>query len=243
MAGLYTALGERSNALECYKSARALAPQRYQEVIDECIQTAEQLPESSSAAIMLMANGRISEAKEILCQTVQRTPDDKVAWHNLGICHLEVREFSDARDCFSQVYRLDAKDGFAVCRLIELSAMLGDLRYAEKYCDVLASMPDGWIASIALKARALAQCDRYQEAKTLILDAVRKYPNEPDILIACGDVMMWYPTVGMSMANAVTSYQRAVGLLKLNGNDIKRQREVEGRLRKAQENLAACTAN
>ena len=95
---------------------------------------------------------------------------------------------------------------------------------------MLAGMPNGKIASIAFKARALANCDQYQEAKWLILDAVKRYPNEPDILIACGDVMMWYPTVGTAMENACNVYQRAIDLLRTRWDNVDRQREIEGRL-------------
>ena len=102
---------------------------------------------------------------------------------------------------------------------------------------VLEGLPNGKIAAIAFKARALVKCDKYQDAKTLILDAVRRHPDEPDILIACGDVMMEYPTVGMAMSNAITVYQRAVALLKEQGNDVARLRQIEGRLRQAKDNL------
>jgi tetratricopeptide (TPR) repeat protein len=241
LASLYIRLEDRAHALECFHKARDLAPQRYRDQIDQCIHNARELPETVSAE-MLLANGRVSEAKERLRETVRDTPDDKDAWHNLGLCHLNDREYPDARECFSQVFRLDKWDGFAVCRLIELAAMAGDLDDADKWCGVLKSLPNGQMPAIAFKARALAQCDRYQEAKALILDAVRKYPNELDILIACGDVMMWYPGSETAMSNAARAYQRAVEILRLNDSDIQRQREIEGRLRQAKENLAACSA-
>lgn len=241
LASLYVRMGNRAHALECFQRARDLAPQGYRDQIDECIQNAHELPQAVSAE-MLLADGRVSEAKERLRETVRDTPDDKDAWHNLGLCHLNDREYPDARQCFSQVYRLDKGDGFAVCRLIELAAMGGDLDDAEKWCGVLKSLPSGQIPAIAFKARVLAQCDRYQEAKALILDAVRKYPNELDILIACGDLMMWYPGSETAMSNAIRAYHRAAEILRLNASDIQRQREIEGRLRQAQENLRACSA-
>jgi Na+/phosphate symporter len=85
------------------------------------------------------------------------------------------------------------------------------------------------------KARALFQCDRYGDARELILDAVQKYPEEVDILIACGDVMMTYPT--SSMAIATVAYKRTT---LERGIDIARLREIEGRLKRAQENLLQC---
>ena len=67
-----------------------------------------------------------------------------------------------------------------------------DIKAVDHWCQVLKGMPGGEMPSIAFKARALVHCDRYDDARKLILDAVRKYPGEPDILIACGDVMMTY---------------------------------------------------
>lgn len=119
-----------------------------------------------------------------------------------------------------------------------LAALLGDLQDAEKWCGIVKGLPGGEVSAIAFRARALAQCDRYQKAKFFILDAVRNYPNELDILIACGDLMMWYPKSETAMSNAVTVYRRAVEILEIYGKDIQRQREIERRLLTAQANLA-----
>jgi hypothetical protein len=107
---------------------------------------------------------------------------------------------------------------------------LKDVSAIEQWCNILAEMPNGHIASIAFKARALANCDQYQKAKWLIFDAVKKYPDEPDILVACGDVMMWFPTVLPAIENACSAYQRAIDILRTRWYSIDRQREIEGRL-------------
>jgi hypothetical protein len=126
------------------------------------------------------------------------------------------------------------------CRLIELSALLNDLSSVDHWCSILAHLRNGEVPAIAFKARALAHCDKYQDAKKLIFDAVRKYPHEPDILIACGDVMMAYPGSGTAMSNATRVYRRATEILQQQGNDISRLRDIESRLVRAQENLAQC---
>jgi hypothetical protein len=130
------------------------------------------------------------------------------------------------------VLEIDPKDNFAICRLIETSQMLKDIGAVEKWCEVLKGMPGGHMPSIAFRARALVHCDRYDDARKLVLDAVRKYPGEPDILIACGDVMMTYPDSSTAMSNAVAAYSGAVEILK-KGIDIARTREIEGRLQQA----------
>ena len=129
-------------------------------------------------------------------------------------------------------------DGFAVCRLIELSAMLRDLDAVNHWCFKLSQLPNGEVSAIAFKARSLVQCNQYQNAKTIILEGVRKYPNEPNILIACGDIMMVYPGIEMAMANAVQVYQQAVEVLRADASDVARLRDIKERLQEAIKNLA-----
>jgi tetratricopeptide (TPR) repeat protein len=178
-------------------------------------------------------------ARERLQAELRQNPRNMNGWHNLGLVLIRAREYSEARDCFCRVLELDANNSFAICRVIELSASLKDLQGVEHWCSVLGEMPKGAMPAIAFRARALVQCDRYGDAKDLIFDAVRKYPDEPDILIACGDVMMTYPTSSTAMSNASAVYTRAVDILK-RGMDIARLREIEGRLKRAQENLLQC---
>jgi tetratricopeptide (TPR) repeat protein len=151
----------------------------------------------------------------------------------LGLLHLQANDQADARECFARVLELDPKDNFAICRLIETSQLLKDIGAVERWCEVLKGMPGGQMPSIAFKARALVHCDRYDDARKLILAAVREHPDEPDILIACGDVMMAYPESSTAMSNAVAAYGRAVDILKKD-IDIARTREIEGRLRQAE---------
>jgi hypothetical protein len=69
---------------------------------------------------------------------------------------------------------------------------------------------------------------------------VRRHPDELEILIACGDVMMVYPNVGLAMANATEMYGRAAQILRHDGNDELRLRKLESRLKRAQAKLAHC---
>src|SRR5258708_39152693 len=146
--------------------------------------------------------GNGAEGEKGVLEEVRLAPESKTYWHNLGMLYVNQSRWNVARNCFLRVHELDEKDGFAICRIIELSALLKDVPSVEKWCAILASMPNGEIAALASKALAFTRCDRYQDAKRLILDAVKQYPKEPDILIACGDVMMVYPTVGPAMEMA-----------------------------------------
>ena len=73
----------------------------------------------------------------------------------------------------------------------------------------------------------------------LILDAVRKHPDKSDILVACGDVMMFKRGSLTAMTYATSTYRRVVTILE-KGTDVVRLREIEGRLKKAQQTLAVC---
>jgi tetratricopeptide (TPR) repeat protein len=120
LGSLYMEVRERAGALECLHKARGLAPVSYRAQIEELIRDAEMLPAGASAEALL-AQGRTADAKDLLQQAVKQKPGDRDAWHNLGLCHLNSKEYLPARACFLEVYRIDQSDGFAVCRLIELA--------------------------------------------------------------------------------------------------------------------------
>lgn len=237
LGGLYTALSDKKKALECLRKARELAPERYHSDIARAVQEAQALPDEPGIMALMVVDP--TAARKRIESEVRRNPRVKTLWHNLGLLHLDANEQAAARECFTRVVEIDPKDGFAVCRLIETSQFLKDIDSVERWCAVLKAMPGGHMPSIAFKARALVHCDRYDDARKLILEAVRKYPGEPDILIACGDVMMTHPDSSTAMSNAVAAYGRAVDILN-KGIDIARTREIEGRLSQARNCLDRC---
>jgi serine/threonine protein kinase len=234
LAAVYIELSDKKNALECLRKAFALAPERYHGDIARTVKVVQDLPDEPGALALMQADPAAAR-KQLEAQT-RSNPRDKTLWHNLGLLHLQANDQANARNCFERVLELDPKDNFAICRLIETSQLLKDIDAAMHWCEVLKGMPGGQMPSIAFMARALVHCDRYDDARKLILDAVRKHPEEPDILIACGDVMMTYPGSSTAMSNAVAAYGRAVDILK-KGVDIARAREIEGRLETAKHYL------
>ena len=234
LAAVHVEHGDKKNALECLRKALALAPEHRHGDIAKSIQAAQALPDEPGVLALMHIDP--AAARPRLEAETRRNPHDKNLWHNLGLLHLQANDQAAARECFARVLELDPKDNFAICRLIETSQFLKDIDAVEHWCEVLKEMPGGHMPSIAFKARALVHCDRYDDARKLVLDAVRKYPDEPDILIACGDVMMTYPDSSTAMSNAVAAYSGAVAILK-RGIDIARTREIEGRLQQAKHYL------
>lgn len=234
MGAVYVDLADKRNAIECLRKAQALAPERSQGDIARSMAVAQALPDESSATALMHTEPAAARRK--LEADTRRNPRDKNVWHNLGLLNLQANDQERARECFARVLELDPKDSFAICRLIETSQLLKDIDAVEHWCGVLKGMPNGHMPSIAFRARALVHCDRYEQARNLILGAVREYPGEPDILIACGDVMMAFPDSATAMSNAVAAYAGAVDILKMD-IDIARTREIEGRLKQARQYL------
>jgi serine/threonine protein kinase len=224
---------DRACALECLHKARALAPASHRAKIEDLIHDAEKLPAGTSAEALL-AHGRTADAKTLLRQAVEQRPGDRDAWHNLGICHLDSKEYVQARACFLEVYRVDESDGFAVCRLIELAALASDLEDAEHWCDVLSALPDGTVAAIAFRARALNSCGRAQNARRVLNEGLVAYPEEADLLIAFGDIASTHN----HYKAAAESYERAVAALRKGPHHISRLREIESRLRMVRQELS-----
>jgi len=226
-------LHDRAGALESLHKARCLAPASYRSQIDELIRDAEKL--SSEASVeALLANGRTADAKAQLQQAIKLKPGDRNAWHNLGLCRLDSKEYVQARSCFLEVYRIDQSDGFAVCRLIELAALADDLQDAERWCDVLSALPDGTVAAIAFRARALNSCGRLEDAWRLLNEGLVAHPEEADLLIAFGDVAFMHN----HYKPAAESYERAVAALRKSPHQISRLREIESRLRMVRQELS-----
>jgi tetratricopeptide (TPR) repeat protein len=213
--------------------ARSLAPASYRAQIEELIRDAEKLPDGASAEA-LMAQGRAADAKAFLQRTVKQKPGDRDAWHNLGLCHLDSKDYVQARACFLQVHRIDRSDGFAVCRLIELAALARDLQDAEHWCDVLSALPDGTVAAIAFRARALNSCGHAHDAWRLLNEGLVAHPDEADLLIASGDLA----SMNNRYKPAVESYERAVAVLRKGPHHINRLREIESRLRVVRQELS-----
>jgi tetratricopeptide (TPR) repeat protein len=193
------------------------------------------LREVAARGVWVSAHGRTADANALLQQAVKQKPGDRDdAWHNLGLCHLDGKEYAQARACFLEVYRIDQSDGFAVCRLIELAALAGDLQDAEHWCDVLSALPDGTVAAIAFRARALNSCGRAQDAWRLLNEGLVAHPEKADLLIAFGDIA--------SMHNhykpAAESYERAVTALRKSPHHVNRLREIERRLRMVRQELS-----
>jgi tetratricopeptide (TPR) repeat protein len=108
-------------------------------LIDHNIRVAGSIPEEKSAAALGMA-GNAAEAEKAFLEEVRLAPESKTNWHNLGMLYVNQSRWNVARNCFLRVHELDEKDGFAVCRIIELSALLKDVPSVEKWCAILASM-------------------------------------------------------------------------------------------------------
>jgi tetratricopeptide (TPR) repeat protein len=238
LATVYLDVRDKKNVLECLRKARSLAPDRHHSRIDARIENARRLPDEPSGAA-LMHSDPIAARKRLVAE-LRQNPRDVHAWHNLGQVLINAGEHVEARECFCRVLELDENNRHAISCVIELSGLLKDLQGVDHWCSVFAQMPKGAIPAIAFRARALVLCDKYNDARELTLEAVRRHPDEPDILIACGDVMMNDPTVSSTaMSNATAAYKRAVDILK-RGIDIARLRETEGRLKQAQESLLQC---
>ena len=102
-------------------------------LIDHNIRVAGFIPEEESAAALGMA-GSAAEAEKAFLEEVRLAPESKTNWHNLGMLYVNQSRWNVARNCFLRVHELDEKDGFAVCRIIELNALLKDVPSVEKWC-------------------------------------------------------------------------------------------------------------
>jgi uncharacterized protein HemY len=95
-------------------------------------------------------------------------------------------------------------------------------------------LPDGTVAAIAFRARALNSCGRVQDAWHLLNKSLLTHPEEPDLLIAFGDIAF----IHNQNKTAVELYERAIAALRKNAHHINHLREIEGKLRMVRQKLS-----
>ena len=105
----------------------------------------------------------------------------------------------------------------------------GDVPEAERWCAKYAAVPGFEGRAKAFRAHVLEENGQLQDARKLLLDAMKEHPQEPDLFIAYGDMAMKHHVPG----HAIDAYRAAVRLLQRQGDEIERLRDIERRLAEA----------
>ena len=100
-----------------YATAEILAAQgkdsECESVLRRCVgQYPSFIPSYNRLAELLMRQGRMYQAKDILAMALTISPEDPVLLNNLGMCHLMQKQYRKALDCFTEAGRVPESEKY-----------------------------------------------------------------------------------------------------------------------------------
>jgi serine/threonine protein kinase len=229
LGSLYAVLDMNSEAAEALQRSLDLAPTEKREEIRSFLEEIRARPIRAKRGSALMMEGRVAEALSLLVEEAKAEPNDPVVVQNLAIAHLHLGQNAAAANAFEHLHRIEPDNQLAWMHLMQLASKRGDLVEAERWCAKYAKLPGMTGRSKAFWAYVLEENGQLQPARNVLLDAMKQYPEEPDIFVAYGDFAMKHNVPRF----AVEAYRNALQLIAGQSDSIERFREIEARLHRA----------
>ncbi len=207
-------LGEFTDAEHCFEKALVLHP-GLPEVLGnlKIIKRAKNAGQKTPDPALLMAKGKIHEARELLLERVLKNPYDVKAYHNLGLVALHERDDQEAIKWFQHVLKLNPNEEFAATQLVMLHARRSEFDTAIFYCDKLACIPGMITKEASLRAQILQECGRTEEAISRLNAIVERDPNLDTIWFFLSEI---HERNGRTLA-ALEAAQRCLEILLHRG--------------------------
>ena len=130
---------------------------------------------------LLKATGDTDRALAVLGDAIQRAPDNLQHRFNMGVLHLDRREFDEASTYFNQVLEQTPDYPPALLNLGYIAKSSGRLEEAESIYRRLAEADDAEIEARANLAHLLLDQDRFDEASTVFAAVLEKQSALLDI--------------------------------------------------------------
>lgn len=222
--------GIRDEGLKMLDRALTKAPPSERKRIEAAIAAAIKAQSPVDPAGFL-ATGRFAEAEAALRQEVAANPSDAAAWQNLAIAFISQSKSDDARSALEKLAVLEPSNEFAWMQLMQLASQRGDLSEAEKWLAKFEAVPALAGKTKAFRSYILEENGQLQEARRLLLTAMKDYPNEPDVFIAYGDLAVKRKVPG----HAIDAYRNAIKLLTGRNGESQRLAGIKQRLAVAEE--------
>lgn len=229
LGSLYGALDMNLEAAEALQRSLDLAPTGKREEIRSFLEVVKARPTFAKRGSALMMEGRVADALSLLVEEAKAEPGNPVVAQNLALAHLHLGDNAAAAKAFELLHRLEPDNQLAWMQLMRLASKRGDLVEAERWCQRYATLPGMAGRSKAFWAHVLEENGQLQRARSLLLDAMKEHPEEPDVFVAYGDLAMKHNVPRF----AVEAYRNAIRLITGQSHSIERLREIEERLHRA----------
>lgn len=174
--------------------------------------------------------GDLARAEQIYLDCVRVAPER--AWHNLGVARFLRGRYPEAAVAYRRALESDPGDVSSLLNLADTEVELGHREEAEAlYLRALAhlteSAPEGGLSprESIQKAQCLARLGRTREAVELAQDAVRRSPDEPQILLLSAFVHHLAGDRSSALNNAQTALEKGIQPRWFTGSAFRALRE------------------
>jgi predicted O-linked N-acetylglucosamine transferase (SPINDLY family) len=221
------ALGRFDEAVACHRRALAIAPRHgmalnnlgislvsrgeVDEAIDVFRKAREIQPDDpgtlTNLAAALRTRDRSDEAADLFREAIRRSPNLPQAHNNLGNIYQDQGRFDEAEASYREAIRLAPRFAMAHGNLGNMLAMRGrNPEAVQAYRAALAAGADATVAGRL--ANVLLQLNRRPEALTVCREAIRRKPDDPELLNNLGNAC----SAGGQLDEAVAAYRRALAV-------------------------------
>jgi eukaryotic-like serine/threonine-protein kinase len=174
--------------------------------------------------------GDLARAEQIYLECVRVAPER--AWHNLGVARFLRGRYPEAAVAYRRALESDPGDVSSLLNLADTEVELGHREEAEAlYRRVLArlaeSSPEGGLGprESIQKAQCLARLGRTREAVEIAQDAVRRSPDEPQILLLSAFVHHLAGDRSSALNNAQAALEKGIQPRWFTGSAFRSLRE------------------
>jgi tetratricopeptide (TPR) repeat protein/tRNA A-37 threonylcarbamoyl transferase component Bud32 len=174
--------------------------------------------------------GDLTRAEQIYLDCVRMAPER--AWHNLGVARFLRGRYPEAAVAYRRALESDPGDVTSLLNLADTEVELGHREVAEAlYRQVLArlaeSAPEGGLGPLESiqKAQCLARLGRTREAVEIAQDAVRRSPDEPQILLLSAFVHHLAGDRSSALNNAQAALEKGIQPRWFTGSAFRSLRE------------------
>ena len=131
----------------------------------------------NNIAAVMMADGRLEEAKSILEALTDADPQNHNGWHNLALINWQQNQVEEAIHCFENVVRIDPSDEFAWLSLAKINFRGKNAKETIKYCNQLLKMGKEINAAVSMAAQVMNFTGNYSGAIQLLQDHLESQPE------------------------------------------------------------------
>jgi len=158
-------------------------------------------------ASMMLDAGEVNKAMEQLQSVVNQAPQNPVAHYNLARAHLMRGEIEQARQQLEKALEIRPDYILARTKLAQIQIARGEWDNAMKSAGQILSVDHNSLTGRMIQAGALIGQQKYNDARALLQNMQKLYPNSPDVLLELGQLDVQEKKLPEAMEIFRRSYQ------------------------------------